>query len=147
MLDALLKPGSSTSAATLGFLEYDPPPLQTRMKADGACCDGKEVFDGLIAHFLQSPSFLHPCSIHHFFFESVHCLTGIPLPLLCLRSKIFVLLFICIIFLMWMTNFVNVHTYVFFGLAVCLYFSIKFFVRELRAVQAAEGNPETKKAN
>lgn len=53
------------------------------------------------------------------------------------RSKIFVLLFICILFLMWLTDFKNIHTYIFFLLAIGLLASIKFFISELRAGQAA----------
>lgn len=63
------------------------------------------------------------------------------------RSKIFYLLFICIMFLMWLTDFGNMHTYIFFGLAVCLFASIKYFVTELRKVQAAEGGAQGKKAS
>mmetsp|Transcript_570 Transcript_570/g.1439 ORF Transcript_570/g.1439 Transcript_570/m.1439 type:complete len:95 (+) Transcript_570:211-495(+) len=70
MVDALLKPGSSTSATTLGFLD-----------------------------------------------------------------KIFYILFLCILFLMWLTDFANMHTYIFMFLACGLFASIKFFVSELKNVQ------------
>mmetsp|Transcript_68107 Transcript_68107/g.168278 ORF Transcript_68107/g.168278 Transcript_68107/m.168278 type:complete len:108 (-) Transcript_68107:316-639(-) len=52
-------------------------------------------------------------------------------------DKILFLLFLCILFLMWLTDFKNVHTYVFMLLAIGLFASVKFFISELRSAQAA----------
>lgn len=52
------------------------------------------------------------------------------------NSKVFYLLFASILFLMWMTDFGNIHTYVFIFLALGLYFSVRFFVAELKKAQA-----------
>ncbi len=50
-------------------------------------------------------------------------------------SKVFYLLFATIFFLMWLTDFTNIHTYVFIFLALGLYFSVRFFVTELKKAQ------------
>ena len=39
---------------------------------------------------------------------------------------------------MYLTDFGNMHTYIFMALAFGLFFSIKYFVKELRLVQEAE---------
>ena len=38
---------------------------------------------------------------------------------------------------MWLTKFGNIHTYVFFLLALGLFFSVRFFITELTKAQAA----------
>mmetsp|Transcript_16001 Transcript_16001/g.31644 ORF Transcript_16001/g.31644 Transcript_16001/m.31644 type:complete len:97 (-) Transcript_16001:127-417(-) len=59
-------------------------------------------------------------------------------------DKIFYVLFLCIIFLMWLTDFTNLHTYIFMFLACGLFASVKFFVSELKNVQAAAPGQERK---
>jgi hypothetical protein len=44
---------------------------------------------------------------------------------------------------MWLTDFKNIHTYIFMGLALCLLGSIKFFVSELRAIGNNPANAST----
>mmetsp|Transcript_69836 Transcript_69836/g.145626 ORF Transcript_69836/g.145626 Transcript_69836/m.145626 type:complete len:156 (-) Transcript_69836:251-718(-) len=51
-------------------------------------------------------------------------------------NKVFYLLFSSIMFLMWLTEFGNIHTYVFMFLAMGLYFSVRFFVTELQKAKA-----------
>eukprot|EP00960_Hanusia_phi_P030122 748399-Hanusia_phi.AAC.2 len=54
-----------------------------------------------------------------------------------LLNNVFIALFLCIMFLMWLTSFGNIHTYIFFMLALGLFFSVRFFISELTKAQAA----------